>query len=64
MAERVNAWFAGLARAGRLVLMGDPGRSYLPTTGLRELARYQVPTSLELEYCTLRETVVWRWEAD
>jgi predicted nicotinamide N-methyase len=63
MAERVAAWFTELANAGRLVLIGDPGRSYLPGSGLREIARYQVPTTLELEYCTLRETVVWRWEA-
>jgi predicted nicotinamide N-methyase len=62
MAERVAAWFTELANAGRLVLIGDPGRSYLPGSGLREIARYQVPTTLELEYCTLRETVVWRWE--
>jgi predicted nicotinamide N-methyase len=62
MAERVAAWFTALANVGRLVLIGDPGRSYLPGSGLREIARYQVPTTLELEYCTLRETVVWRWE--
>lgn len=62
MAERVARWFTELASAGRLVLIGDPGRSYLPGSGLREIARYQVPTTLELEYCTLRETVVWRWE--
>ena len=62
MAERVAAWFTELANAGRLVLIGDPGRSYLPGSGLREIARYLVPTTLELEYCTLRETVVWRWE--
>jgi len=62
MAERVADWFGEMARAGRLVMVGDPGRSYLPASGLSEIARYQVPTSLELEYCTLRETVVWRWE--
>lgn len=62
MAERVARWFTQLAGAGRLVLIGDPGRSYLPGTGLKEIARYQVPTTLELEYCTMRETVVWRWE--
>jgi predicted nicotinamide N-methyase len=62
MAERVAAWFSALARKGRLVLIGDPGRSYLPPAGLSEIGRYQVPTSLELEYCTLRETVVWRWD--
>ena len=62
MAERIAAWFTALARSGKLVLIGDPGRSYLPTSGLQEIARYQVPTTLELEYCTLRETVVWRWD--
>jgi predicted nicotinamide N-methyase len=62
MAERIAQWFSELAGAGRLVLIGDPGRSYLPRAGLEEIARYQVPTTLELEYCTLRETVVWRWE--
>jgi predicted nicotinamide N-methyase len=62
MAERIARWFTALAEAGRLVLIGDPGRSYLPHAGLSEIARYQVPTSLKLEYCTLRETVVWRWE--
>jgi predicted nicotinamide N-methyase len=62
MAERIAQWFGALAGAGRLILIGDPGRSYLPGSGLKEIARYQVPTTLELEYCTLRETVVWRWE--
>jgi predicted nicotinamide N-methyase len=60
MAERVAAWLGDLAAAGTLVLMGDPGRAYLPRAGLAELARYRVPTSRELEDRTERETVVWR----
>jgi len=60
MAERVIAWFRTLAGRGVAVLMGDPGRAYLPQSGLLELARYQVPTSLELEDRTVRETIVWR----
>lgn len=60
MAERVIAWFRSLAGRGVAILMGDPGRAYLPQSGLVELARYQVPTSLELEDRTLRETIVWR----
>jgi predicted nicotinamide N-methyase len=60
MAEKVIAWFRALASRGVAILMGDPGRAYLPQSGLLELARYQVPTSLELEDRTQRETIVWR----
>jgi predicted nicotinamide N-methyase len=60
MAEKVIAWFRVLAGRGVAILMGDPGRAYLPQSGLLELARYQVPTSLELEDRTQRETIVWR----
>jgi predicted nicotinamide N-methyase len=42
------------------VLLADPGRAYLPKEGLREIARYTVPTSLDLEDRPSRETVIWR----
>lgn len=60
MADRVIAWFRALAGRGVAILMGDPGRAYLPQNGLVELARYQVPTTLELEDRSMRETLVWR----
>jgi predicted nicotinamide N-methyase len=60
MADRVIAWFRLLAARGVTILMGDPGRAYLPGNGLVEVARYSVPTSLELEDRTIRETIVWR----
>lgn len=60
MADRVIAWFRALAGRGVAVLIGDPGRAYLPSSGLVELARYRVPTTLELEDRELRETTVWR----
>ena len=59
MAERVTAWLRALARSGSLVLLGDPGRAYRPAEGLRERARYLVPTSRELEDRETREAVVW-----
>ncbi len=60
MAERVTRWVRRLAANGVDVLLADPGRAYLPTEGLVELARYDVRTSLELEDRELRETVIYR----
>lgn len=60
LAERMIAWLRGLAASGVIILLGDPGRTYRPSDGLAEVARYVVPTSLELEDRTERETVVWR----
>ena len=60
MAGRTIAWLRTLAAAGTEVLLGDPGRTYRPRDGLAELARYQVPTSLELETRTVCDTAVWR----
>lgn len=60
MAGWVTAWLGDLARAGVEVLLGDPGRSYLPSERLVPLARYRVPTSRELEDTEQRDTTVWR----
>ena len=59
MAERVTDWLRLLAKRDKLVLLSDPGRAYLPAEGLRERARYLVPTSRDLEDRETRETVVW-----
>jgi predicted nicotinamide N-methyase len=45
---RFAKWLRALARGGTRVITGDPGRAYVPTS-TRELATYDVPTSLELE---------------
>ena len=63
MAERVSRWLKDMAQQGVRVLMGDPGRNYLPSSGLSEIARYQVRTSLDLEDRTMRETIVWSWNS-
>ena len=60
MADRVTGWLRILAGRGTLVLLGDPGRAYLPDKGLTERARYLVPTSRELEDRDNRETIVWQ----
>jgi predicted nicotinamide N-methyase len=59
MADRVTGWLSRLAGRGTLVLLGDPGRAYLPGEGLVERARYIVPTSRELEDRDTRDGVVW-----
>jgi predicted nicotinamide N-methyase len=46
--KRFGAWFDALVARGVRVLTGDPGRHYVPTNA-HELARYEVPTSIELE---------------
>lgn len=63
MAERMTDWLRRAAAAGSEVWLADPGRAYLPEGGLAEIARYPVPTSLELEDRALRETVIYRLAA-
>lgn len=64
LAERLTEWLRRLAARGILVLLGDPGRAYLPKSGLTALARYTVPTTLELEDRETREGVVWRMSTE
>jgi len=60
MAERVEVWLKMLAAGGALVLMGDPKRTYLPTSGIVEIARYSVRTTREIEDTDVRNAIVWR----
>ena len=41
------------------MLIGDPGRTYFPKTGLIKLAEYQVATTRELEDFEVKKTSVW-----
>jgi predicted nicotinamide N-methyase len=59
LAARVVAWLEGLARRGALVLVGDPGRSYLPRERLEALATYEVPVTRTLEDADIKRTSVW-----
>jgi predicted nicotinamide N-methyase len=59
LAERVMAWLGAARGAGAVVLIGDPGRSYFPRTGLDKLAEYQVATTRELEDFEVKRTAVW-----
>jgi predicted nicotinamide N-methyase len=59
LADRVMAWLGAAHAAGATVLIGDPGRSYFPRSGLTKLAEYQVPTTRELEDMEVKKTAVW-----
>jgi len=59
MAEQVMAWLAVARAAGATVLIGDPGRSYFPRSGLVKLAEYQVQTTRELEDMEVKKSSVW-----
>jgi predicted nicotinamide N-methyase len=61
MAAAVVGWLARLAARGATVLIGDPGRSYLPRALLVPLAVYEVPTTRELEDLEIKRTSVWRF---
>jgi predicted nicotinamide N-methyase len=45
----MRPWLRRCRDAGIDVLVGDPGRAYLPTDELIELASYEVRTTTELE---------------
>ena len=59
LAARVVAWLEALARRGARVLVGDPGRSYLPRERLEALATYEVPVTRTLEDADIKRTSVW-----
>ena len=59
MAGRVQPWLLAAHRRGARVLVGDPGRSYLPRALLTELAAYELPTTRELEGVLVKTTKVY-----
>lgn len=61
LAERVTDWLFDLSRRGATVLIGDPGRSYLPKDRLEQLELYEVPVTRTLEDAEIKKTSVWRF---
>jgi predicted nicotinamide N-methyase len=60
-ADRLTPWFAALTARGADMLIGDPGRSYLPKTALQPLAVYEVAVTRALEDAEVKRTTVWRF---
>jgi predicted nicotinamide N-methyase len=60
-AGRLVPWFENLSARGAKILVGDPGRAYLPKSGLERLALYEVPVTRALEDSEIKRTTVWRF---
>ena len=60
LATRLLAWLDGFLALGVPVLVGDPGRSYLPRPRLVALAEYAVPVTRDLEDADVKRSMVWR----
>ncbi|HJW40286.1 MAG TPA: methyltransferase [Rhizomicrobium sp.] len=60
LAERLLAWLTDRAAQGATVLLGDPGRSYFPKSGVERLDTFRVQTTRDLEDREIRETSVYR----
>jgi predicted nicotinamide N-methyase len=58
MGSRMIDWLRIASERGTRVLIGDPGRTYLPTW-LERLATYDVTTTRELEDATVKATSVF-----
>ena len=56
-------WFQRLAAGGKDILVGDPGRAYLPKDSLEFCAVYEVPVTRALEDSEVKKTTVWRFRA-
>lgn len=60
MTARVLAYLDRALARGARVLVGDPGRAYLPRTRLTRLSSHDVPVSRDLEDTEVKHTTVWQ----
>ena len=60
MSERVQPWLLAAVAAGTQVVVGDPGRHYLPRALLTEVGSYDVPTTRELEGVEVKTVRVYQ----
>ncbi len=64
LAGRMTAFLDRCLAAGVEVLVGDPGRTYLPRARLRLIAEYRVPDVGEVEGVAKKPSAVFALEAD
>lgn len=63
MTSHILPWLRQMAQ-GAEVWIADPGRAYLPKSGLVAFATYRIDTTLELEDRTSREVGLYRLTSD
>ena len=63
MSARVQPWLLAAHRRGARVLLGDPGRHYLPRALLTEVASYDLTTTRDLEGVLVKTTRVYAFGA-
>ncbi len=59
MTSHIMPWLTAMSRTAE-VWIADPGRAYVPTSGIVAFARYRIDTTLELEDRLSREVVLYR----
>lgn len=60
LAPRVLDWLITQQNAGKRVLIGDPGRTYLPRDKLEQIAAYDIPVTRALEDAEVKRAAVWK----
>lgn len=60
LAPCVLAWLIEQQAAGKTVLIGDPGRTYLPRGKLEQIAAYDIPVTRALEDAEIKRAAVWK----
>ena len=60
LAPRVLDWLIAQQNAGKRVLIGDPGRTYLPRDKLEQIAAYDIPVTRALEDAEVKRAAVWK----
>ena len=58
-AARVMDWLQIIQKRGTDILIGDPGRTYLPKEKLIKIASYDIPVNLDLENSEIKNTGIW-----
>lgn len=61
MSASVLNWLHLAKRQIDTILIGDPGRSYFPSSKMQQLASYDLPVTRELEDNEIKHVLVWEF---